>query len=155
VENSNKVAYQIGYQYQQASVTCHCTLTSYYSCTFTIRGRVFLMRGQSCRYTLITGGSSITCKAPWREGVHPTESHLIHQMILEHTCACVQYVYVYADFKIMCGHQSISVHLPRMTDHKCTWSVGVTNQCAWIQSPFLCFALSMLPEESPPYKHCK
>ena len=24
-----------------------------------------------------------------------------------------------------------------MTDHKRTWLVGVTNRCAWIQSPFL------------------
>ena len=32
------------------------------------------------------------------------------------------------DFEITCGHQSISVRLPRMTDHKCTWLVGVTNQ---------------------------
>ena len=31
-----------------------------------------------------------------------------------------------ADFEIMCRHQSVSVHLPRMTHHKCTWLVGVT-----------------------------
>ena len=41
------------------------------------------------------------------------------------------------DFELTCRHQSISKCFPRMTDHKCTWSVGVTNQHAWIQSPFL------------------
>ena len=42
-----------------------------------------------------------------------------------------------------CRHLYISVKAgrlrpPRMTDHKCTWLVGKTNQHAWIQSPFLC-----------------
>jgi len=41
-----------------------------------------------------------------------------------------------------CRHLYISVKAgrlrpPRMTDHKCTWSVGMTNQRAWIP-PFPC-----------------
>jgi len=32
------------------------------------------------------------------------------------------------DIEIMCGHQSISVRLPKMTKHKCTCSVDMTDQ---------------------------
>ena len=34
------------------------------------------------------------------------------------------------EIEIMCGHWSISIHLSGMTEHKCTWSVGMANQHA-------------------------
>ena len=35
---------------------------------------------------------------------------------------------IHAEVEITCGHRSFSVHFIRMTDHKYTWTVGVTNR---------------------------
>ena len=52
----------------------------------------------------------------------------IKYIALSHLISTCNQIDTHTEFEITCGHWSISICLPSMTDRKGTWSVGVTDQ---------------------------